>query len=155
MAPFWTLVGPLGWPWAPLGAPLGALGAPLGPFWPPRVPRNEKHGKRDFVDPPPGSTLAPKMRPKAVQKTHEKTTLEKEASRVHFGAQNGPKMVKNCVNFGVAFCIPFFGPSTSKKVTKIGGFLDKMGAKCSLHSVLDRKSLYPQNRAIAWRVCSK
>jgi len=63
------------------------------------------------------------MRPKTVQKTHEKTTLKNEASRVHFGAQNGPKMVKNRVIFGVAFCIPFFGPSASKKVTKIGGFL--------------------------------
>jgi len=32
----------------------------------------------------------------------------------------------------MALFLVVFGPSTSKKVTKIGGFLVKMGAKCSL-----------------------
>ena len=119
-------------------APSGALGAPVGPFWAPKVPRDEKVTSST---PPQGSTLAPKMKPKTVQKTHEKTCLKKEASRVHFGGQNGPKINKNWVICGVAFCNPFFEPSTSKKITKIWGFLVEMGATCSLHSVLGRKSI--------------
>ena len=71
----------LGGPWAPLGAPLGALGAQGAIFAQNYRPKRSK--------------MTPKMRPKTVQKTHEKTTLKKEASRDHFGAQNGPKIVKN------------------------------------------------------------
>ena len=92
MAPFWTLVGPLGGPRAPLGAPLGALGAPLGPFWPPRVPRNEKHGKRDTVLSLPREHFGSQNEAKNGQKNNEKAALKKEASRDHFGAQNAPKM---------------------------------------------------------------
>ena len=48
------------------------------------------------------------MKAKAGQKLMKKTTLKKDASRVHFGGQNGSEIDKNYVILGVAFLQPVF-----------------------------------------------